>query len=57
MRARHDALSRRAWALGIVTMFGWLGHGIGGYQGGYFFDMTGNYSLTYANAAIAGWLT
>lgn len=46
--------SRRASALGIVTLFGWLGHGIGGYQGGYFFDMSGNYTLTYANAALAG---
>ena len=47
-------LSRRAFALGIVTLFGWLGHAIGGYQGGYFFDMTGNYTLTYTNAALAG---
>jgi len=35
-------------------MFAWLGHGIGGYQGGFFFDMTGTYTLTYANAALAG---
>jgi cyanate permease len=47
-------LSRRASALGIVTLFGWLGHGIGGYQGGFFFDLTGDYTLTYANAALAG---
>ena len=47
-------LSRRAFALGIVTMFAWLGHGIGGYQGGYFFDQTGSYTLSYANAAFAG---
>jgi MFS family permease len=46
--------ARRAYALGIVTMFAWLGHGIGGYQGGYFFDLTGNYILSYANAAFAG---
>ena len=31
-----------------------MGHGIGGYQGGFFFDLTGNYTLTYANAAFAG---
>ena len=47
-------LSRRAFALGIVTMFAWLGHGIGGYQGGYFFGQTGRYTLSYANAAFAG---
>jgi len=47
-------LARRASALGIVTLFAWIGHGIGGYQGGYFFDLTGNYTQTYANAAMAG---
>jgi MFS family permease len=47
-------LSRRASALGMVMLFAWLGHGIGGYQGGFFFDLTGNYTLTYTNAALAG---
>jgi MFS family permease len=47
-------LARRASALGIVTLFGWFGHAIGGYQGGYFFDISGDYTLTYANAAMAG---
>ena len=47
-------LSRRASALGIVLFFAWLGHGIGGYQGGFFFDLSGSYSLPYANAALAG---
>jgi MFS family permease len=47
-------LSRRASALGIVVLFCWVGHGIGGYQGGYFFDLTGDYTLSYGNAALAG---
>jgi predicted MFS family arabinose efflux permease len=47
-------VARRATALGIVTFFAWLGHAIGGYQGGLFFDLTGNYTLSYANAALAG---
>jgi predicted MFS family arabinose efflux permease len=47
-------LSRRASALGIVLLFAWIGHGIGGYQGGFFFDLTGDYNLAYANAAFAG---
>jgi MFS family permease len=46
--------SRRASALGIVMVFAWLGHGIGGQQGGYFFDLTGDYTLSYMNAALAG---
>tara|TARA_R110002167_G_scaffold19978_6_gene73237 strand:+ start:130 stop:759 length:630 start_codon:yes stop_codon:yes gene_type:complete len=46
--------SRRASALGIVTMFGWFGHAIGGYQGGLLYDLTGNYTAAYAVAALAG---
>ena len=30
-------LSRRATALGVVSLFAWIGHGVGGYQGGVFF--------------------
>ena len=47
-------VSRRASALGIVTMFAWVGHAIGGYQGGFFFDLTGDYTAAYAIAALAG---
>lgn len=46
--------SRRASAFGIVTMFGWFGHAIGGYQGGALYDLTGDYTASYAVAAIAG---
>lgn len=38
--------SRRASAMGIVTMFAWFGHANGGFLGGYLFDITGNYQLT-----------
>ncbi len=47
-------VSKRASALGIVMVFAWLGHGIGGFQGGYFFDLFGDYTVSYANAALAG---
>jgi MFS family permease len=47
-------VSKRATALGVVMVFAWLGHGVGGYEGGYFFDLTGNYTVSYANAALAG---
>lgn len=47
-------VSRRASSLGVVMVFAWLGHGIGGYQGGYFFDLTGSYTVSYATAAAAG---
>ena len=47
-------VSRRASATGIVTAFAFFGHAIGGYQGGLFFDLMGNYGWAFANAAIAG---
>ena len=28
--------------------------GIGSYRGGYFYDLTGSYTVSYANAAVAG---
>jgi MFS family permease len=45
---------RRASAMGIVTMFAFFGHAIGGYLGGLLYDLTGAYDLPYALAAIAG---
>ncbi len=48
--------SRRASSTGIVLAFAWLGHGLGGWQGGLFYDLTGAYTVTYANAAVAGML-
>lgn len=43
-----------ASSMGVVLAFGYLGHGLGGWQGGYFYDLTGDYTWTYANAVIAG---
>jgi MFS family permease len=45
---------RRAGATGVILAFGWLGHGVGGYQGGLFYDLTGAYDVSFANAALAG---
>jgi predicted MFS family arabinose efflux permease len=45
---------RRASAMGIVTMFAFFGHAIGGYQGGLLYDLTGAYDAPYAVAALAG---
>ncbi len=46
--------SQRGAATGIILAFGWLGHGLGGWQGGFFFDLTGAYTMSFANAAFAG---
>lgn len=48
------APARRASSTGIVLAFAYVGHGLGGWQGGYFFDLTGAYTWTYANAALSG---
>jgi len=45
---------RRATASGIILAFAWAGHGLGGFLGGMFFDMTGAYTVTFAAAAAAG---
>ena len=47
-------VARRASATGIVASFGFFGHAIGGYQGGLFYDLIGNYGWAFANAVIAG---
>ena len=44
----------RASSMGVVLAFGYMGHGLGGWQGGFFFDLTGDYTWAYANAVIAG---
>ncbi|NUH63856.1 MFS transporter [Sulfitobacter sp. S0837] len=46
----------RGFAFGIVTMFGWFGHAIGGYQAGALYDLTGNYTASYAVAGAVGLL-
>jgi MFS family permease len=48
------APARRASTIGIVLAFAFLGHGLGGWQGGFFYDVTGEYIWAYAIAAIAG---
>ena len=45
---------RRASLMGVILAFSWIGHAFGGYQGGLFYDLTGSYTVTYANAAAAG---
>lgn len=46
--------ARRGVSTGVVVMFGFLGMGIGGYGGGLLFDITGDYTMSYAFAAISG---
>jgi predicted MFS family arabinose efflux permease len=53
--AREAAPLRIAgFATAVVSTTAWFGMGIGSFQGGYFYDLTGTYTLSYANAAFAG---
>ena len=47
-------LHMRGVATGVVFFLAWVGMGIGGYQAGLFFDLSGSYVVSYANAAIVG---
>jgi predicted MFS family arabinose efflux permease len=49
-------VSRRAGSTGIILAFAWLGHSLGGYQGGLLFDLTRAYTLSFATGALAGLL-
>jgi MFS family permease len=49
-----SAPARRASSIGTVLAFGYIGHGLGGWQGGFFYDLTGAYTWSYANAAATG---
>ena len=43
-----------ARAMATIIFFAWIGMGTGSFQGGLFFDLTGDYHWSYTNAAIAG---
>jgi len=46
--------NRRASATGIVLSFAWMGHALGGWQGGLSFDLTRAYFWAFANAVMFG---
>ena len=52
----REAAPMRMLGFGVafVSTSAWLGMAIGSYQAGYFYDLTGGYTLSYANAAFAG---
>ncbi|MEM1155338.1 MAG: MFS transporter [Pseudomonadota bacterium] len=43
-----------ARGMSITTFFGWLGMGLGGFFGGYFFDIHGAYQWSFAFASAMG---
>ena len=43
-----------ARAMSLTSFFGWIGMGLGGFLGGYFFDVYGDYSWAFTFAGIMG---
>ena len=43
-----------ARAMSLTSFFGWIGMGSGGFLGGYFFDMYGNYNWAFTFAGLMG---
>ena len=43
-----------ARAMSITSFFGWFGMGAGGFMGGYLFDLTGDYDLSFICAMVVG---
>lgn len=43
-----------ARAMSLTSFFGWSGMGLGGYFGGLFFDMSGDYNWSFAFASFMG---
>ena len=43
-----------ARAMSLTSFFGWIGMGLGGFLGGYFFDIYGNYNWAFLFAGISG---
>jgi len=41
-------------AIGVVMFFGWTGMALGAWQGGLFYDLCGDYFVSFANASVAG---
>ena len=41
-------------AMALVSFFGWLGMGLGGYFGGVFFDIKGDYTWSFQFASLMG---
>jgi MFS family permease len=41
-------------ALGVVMFFAWAGMAVGAWQGGYFYDLCGDYYSSFANASLGG---
>lgn len=50
----YAPLGRTGLYIGIAMFFGWLGMALGGWQGGLFYDLCGNYDTSFVNGGFSG---
>ncbi|TWO63587.1 MFS transporter [Caenimonas sedimenti] len=50
----YAPLGRTGLFIGIAMFFGWLGMALGGWQGGLFYDLCGNYDTSFTNGGFSG---
>lgn len=47
-------VGRTGLYIGIAMFFGWLGMALGGWQGGVFYDLCGDYDTSFSNGGFSG---
>lgn len=50
----YAPVGRTGLYIGIAMFFGWLGMALGGWQGGVFYDLCGNYDTSFSNGGFSG---
>ena len=50
----YSPAGKTGLSLGVVMFFGWTGMALGAWQGGLFYDLCGDYFVSFANASAAG---
>jgi len=50
----YSPAGRTGLSIGLVLFFGWVGMALGGWQGGVFYDICGDYYQSFSNASIGG---
>ena len=45
---------RTGLSIGVVMLAGWIGMALGAWQGGLFYDLCGDYFVSFSNASFAG---
>ena len=50
----YSPAGRTGLSIGVVMLAGWIGMALGAWQGGLFYDLCGDYFVSFSNASFAG---